>query len=186
MTYIFFKVANEIALTNSSLVESNSETDLDDDIVDDAVEIKSLTPPEDLSYLWAPKVTEVCVVPKSPEDASKSETDKGESFTKEEDTKNDGQHEGKERIFPELADEFAAEELSELVANKTMSKGESDSQSLEKLLPAESTGIGKEVLQKFIDNVDTDKKEVTKNSNETSVPNDRNEKDEGRNKYMNR
>ena len=77
MKSIFFKVANEIALTNSSLVESNSETDLDDDIVDDAVEIKSLTPPEDLSYLWAPKVTEVCVVPKSPEDASKSETDKG-------------------------------------------------------------------------------------------------------------
>merc|ERR1719234_982057 len=87
------KVANEIALTNSSLVESNSETDLDDDIVDDAVEIKSLTPPEDLSYLWAPKVTEVCVVPKSPE---KSDNDKeeSESVTKEKDKKNDAQHEG--------------------------------------------------------------------------------------------
>merc|ERR1719234_2800027 len=96
------KVANEIALTNSSLVESNSETDLDDDIVDDAVEIKSLTPPEDLSYLWAPKVTEVCVVPKSPEDASKLDNDKGESesVTKEKDKKNDGQNEGKDRNIP--------------------------------------------------------------------------------------
>merc|ERR1719193_941321 len=91
------KVANEIALTSSSLMESNSETDLDDDIVDDAVEIKSLTPPEDLSYLWAPKVTEVCVVPKSPEDADKGEP---ESITKEENTNNCGQNEDKERNFP--------------------------------------------------------------------------------------
>merc|ERR1719234_2137774 len=87
------KVANEIALTNSSLVESNSETDLDDDIVDDAVEVKSLAPPEDLSYLWAPKVTEVCVVPQSPE-KSDNEKGKSESVTQEEDKKNDAQHEG--------------------------------------------------------------------------------------------
>ena len=54
------KVANEIALTTGSLLESNSETDIDDDIVDDAVEIKD-TPRPDLSYLWEPKVTEICV-----------------------------------------------------------------------------------------------------------------------------
>ena len=165
---IFFKVANEIALTNSTLVESNSETDLDDDIVDDAVEIKSLTPPEDLSYLWAPKVTEVCVEPKSPEDDLKSDTDKGESITKEEDAKKDGQEEGKERNLPELADEFAAEELSDLVAEKKMSKVVS-----EKVLPEER--IGKEVSEKYKEEDVKDQKEVT--NEKTLVPNDRTEKD---------
>ena len=69
---LFVQVANEIALTSSSLMESNSETDLDDDIVDDAVEIKSLTPPEEIAALWAPKVAEVCLPPISPESAQKS------------------------------------------------------------------------------------------------------------------
>ena len=172
---ICVKVANEIALTNSSLVESSSETDLDDDIVDDAVEIKSLTPPEDLSYLWAPKVTEVCVAPKSPEDASKSNTEKGESesITKEEDMNSYGQHEGTERNFPELADEFAAEGFSDLVANKHMSKGESEND-----LPEER--MRKEVLQKDIEDLAEHQKEVTKDSDETPVPNNKeNEKEAG-------
>ena len=152
-------------------MESNSETDLDDDIVDDAVEIQSLTPPEDLSYLWAPKVTEVCVASKSPEDASKSDTNKGESgsITKDEDTNKDGQHEGRERNLPELADEFVAEG-SDSVANEKMSKVEHV-----KVLPEERNG--KEVLEKYIEDLAKDQKEVTKD--ETSVPNNKSVKDAG-------
>ena len=152
-------------------MESNSETDLDDDIVDDAVEIQSLTPPEDLSYLWAPKVTEVCVASKSPEDASKSDTNKGESgsITKDEDTNKDGQHEGRERNLPELADEFVAEG-SDSVANEKMSKVEP-----EKVLPEERNG--KEVLEKYKEDLAKDQKEVTKD--ETSVPNNKSVKDAG-------
>ena len=163
---LFVQVASEIALTNSRLVESNSETDLDDDIIDDAVEIKSLTPPEDLSYLWAPKVTEVCVEQKSPEDAVKPDTGREESIIEEEDTVKDGQHEDKDKHFPELTDEFAAEGLSDLVVKDRISQEEEDS---EKELPVER--IGKVVFQNPQD-LDQGQKDVTKNTEETSLPND--------------
>ena len=64
------KVASEIAMT--SLGDSNSETDMEDDVVDDAVEIKDRSQ-DDLTHLWAPKVTEICVQKKH------EETDKQEA-----------------------------------------------------------------------------------------------------------
>ena len=164
---LFVQVASEIALTNSRLVESNSETDLDDDIIDDAVEIKSLTPPEDLSYLWAPKVTEVCVEQKSPEDVVKPDTGREESIIEEEDTVKDGQHEDKDKHFPELTDEFAAEGLSDLVVKDRISKEKEDS---EKELPVER--IGKLASQNPQEDLDKGQKDVTKNVEETLVPND--------------
>merc|ERR1711962_431664 len=78
------KVANEIARTSIDLTDSPSETDVDDDIIDDAVEIKDNKC--ELSDLWVPKVTEV-----SSEQNNKMEEENDEHL-------------------PELEDEFMVEE----------------------------------------------------------------------------
>ena len=100
------KVANEIAMTSGNPMDSNSETDLDDDIVDDAVEIKDTRPVvEDLSFLWAPKVTEVCV-PKAVEDDVKETKDVN-----------------KNTDLPELEDEFEVEEVKARMENGHIENG---------------------------------------------------------------
>ena len=146
---LFVQVANEIALTSSSLMESNSETDLDDDIVDDAVEIKSLTPPEEIAALWAPKVTEVCLPPTSPERSQKSHIgqEQQEPIDKEKDMRNE--NEGKETIFNELRDEVQSEDVVSEVQIKT---------NREKVMSEEK--IGKELLEKLNDIIHKDDSEL--------------------------
>ena len=151
---LFVQVANEIALTSSSLMESNSETDLDDDIVDDAVEIKSLTPPEEIAALWAPKVTEVCLPPTSQERAQKSHIgqEQQEPIDKEKGMRND--NEGKETIFTELRDEVQSEDV--------VSEGATEEVQIKtnrgKVMSEEK--IGKELLEKLNDIIHKDDSEV--------------------------
>ena len=151
---LFVQVANEIALTSNNLMESNSETDLDDDIVDDAVEIKSLTPPEEIAALWAPKVTEVCLLPTSQERAQKSHIgqEQQEPIDKEKGMRNE--NEGKETIFTELRDEVQSEDV--------VSEGATEEVQIKtnrgKVMSEEK--IGKELLEKLNDIIHKDDSEV--------------------------